>query len=126
MNEKEKEQKEKISRILDIEQSIEPQNGREAVVFLNSTTDNKDSLLDPTGMSKNQFLELNNIDVRKRNWSTSSGESNEITKPLFGNKEIIYHELSESDTLQALALTYNCKVYLFSAENPFMNLKVHK
>lgn len=122
MNEKQKQQKEKISKILDLEQSVEPQNGREAVVLLNFATDSKNSLLDPTGMTKDQFLELNNIDVRKRNWSTSSGESNEITKPLFGNKEIIYHELSESDTLQTLALTYNCKVGLRPTVLLFFNV----
>lgn len=122
MNEKQKQQKEKINRILDLEQSIEPQNGREAVVLLNFATDNKGSLFDPTGMTKDQFLELNNIDVRKRNWSTSSGESNEITKPLFGNKEIIYHDLLESDTLQTLALTYNCKVGLCPYHSVMFNV----
>ena len=107
MDEKQKQQKEQINRILDLEQKINDRNDREAVL-LNLT--DSDSLLDPTGMTKDQFLELNNVDVRRRNGSTSSGESTEFTKPLFGNKEIIYRELVENDTLQTLALNYNCKV----------------
>ncbi|XP_066919543.1 lysM and putative peptidoglycan-binding domain-containing protein 3-like [Clytia hemisphaerica] len=61
-------------------------------------------------MSKEQFLEMTSLDVRRRNWSTSSCESDlSNTKPLYGNKEIIYHDLKEEDTLQNLALKYNCK-----------------
>ena len=68
-------------------------------------------------MTTEQFLEMNTLEFRRRNLSTSSCDSNEIAaggKPLFGNKEIIYHELEDVDTLQKLALKYNCKVSTFN------------
>ena len=116
----EKHQKEKISIILDLKPNTnttiaqqQQQNGRDAVLL--NLTGTQSSAFDPTGMTKDQFLELNNIDnIRKRNWSTSSGDSSEFVKPLYGNKEIIYHELEANDTLQNLALTYNCNVSILS------------
>lgn len=101
-------QKEQISRILDLEPNIQPQNEPQTSVLILNGDGN--SLELPEGMTKEQYFELNSLDVRRRNWSTSSCDSSDVGSKLYGNKEIIYHDLEDDDTLQKLALKFNCKI----------------
>lgn len=95
-------QKEQINRILDLEPNVEIQNS--ASIFSNFSDETSED------MGKEDF-ELNSIECRKKNWSGSSCDSSELVKPIYGhNKDIIYYDLKDEDTLPKLALEFACKV----------------
>lgn len=94
-------QKLQINRILDLEPNVQIQNA--ALIFSNSD--------DTSENMTNEDFEMNNVERRKRNWSNSSCDSTELPKLLYGqNKDIIYYDLKEDDTLPKLALEFACKV----------------
>ena len=97
-------QKQRINRILDLQPNVEVQNvPSDSLLILNNYTDDYE-------MTNEDFHEMTNFDCRKRNLSSSSCDSTEINKLLYGNKEIIYYELKNEDTLAKLALEFACKV----------------
>lgn len=107
--------KDQINRILDLNETSN-QTKQEVVYILNGITPDNSS----TGnMTKDQYFELTKVKVRsrKRHDSTDSEGSSyskatmgELMKPLYGQKEIIYVDLKTDDSLQKLALTFNCTV----------------
>lgn len=118
--------KDQINRILDLNETSN-QTKQEVVYILNGITPDTSST---SNMTKDQYFELTKVKVRsrKRHDSTDSEGSSyskaamgELMKPLYGQKEIIYVDLKSDDSLQKLALTFNCTVsicyYLISTEN---------
>lgn len=104
-------QKEQINRILDLEPNVQIQN---SVFTLNDFTSDED-------MTREDFMELTTMERRRRNLSNSSScDSNDLPKLMYGqNKEIIYYDLQEGDTLPKLALEFACKVFSLFNTFPF-------
>lgn len=75
-------------------------------------------------MTTNQCLELVKIkkNSRKRNLSNESEHSDDSMKSIFGNnKELIQFERADDDSLQKLALKFNCTVAEIKYANKIYN-----
>lgn len=100
--------KEQINRILDLNSGIQTQNTHQEVVYiLNGMTNDGQNM-------NSQYFELTKV-VRSRRRLDSSGSDSSShgvsqQKPLFGDKEIIYVDLKDDDSLSKLALHFNCSV----------------
>lgn len=111
--------KEKISRILDIEPDIDVhQDDKQTIYILNGDVYQVD-------MKKDQ-LELTKVNTfsRKRTKSIDSLDAVEVDapeKPLFGKKDVIYIDRQEGDSLQKLAVTFNCTIAEIKFANKIYN-----
>lgn len=99
--------KEQINRILDLNPGIQTQNSCQEVVYiLNGMTNDGQNM-------NNQYFELTQVRSRRRldsSGSDSSSHGVSQQKPLFPDKEIIYVDLKDDDSLFKLALHFKCSV----------------